>query len=343
MNILITGGAGFIGSELGKFLLSKEQKVKILDNLKYGYKDNFEDNSILKNNFILADIREKDFYKYLKDVDVVYHFAGISALSECESNPAEAFDVNTTGVANVLNAVRKSNVKRFIFASTAAIYENNPSDEIHKETDEVHPNLIYASTKYSSEQICRAFAQNYGIDIIICRFFNVFGPHQDFKRKYPPFTSYLTREALAGRIPTIYNTEDCKRDYIYVYDLMQYLYRMGKSKNKYNAEIFNLATGNAYSAIEIAETIYKALAKELTYNKGNPLQFWDKYEELFNAKYNLNKERVKQEVFKHCLGNGQKVREEFNYAAKTTLSSGVKKIIEYQKNIKASLFYSSSL
>ena len=334
MNILITGGAGFIGSELGKFLLTQVHSVKILDTLEYGYRDNFEDNEILKNNFIQADVRDADFAKYLEDIDIVYHFAGISALPECESHPYKAFDINTNGTVNVLNAIRHSKVKRLIFASTSAVYENNNNNEVHKEDDIVKPNLVYATTKYCAEQVCRAYAQNYGMDIVICRFFNVFGPHQDFKRKYPPFTSFLIREALAGRKPTIYNTEDCKRDYIYVYDLMQYLYRMGVSEKHYDADIFNLATGKAYSAMEIAETIYKALCKPLDYEKGEPLKFWDKYEELFNANYNLKKERVKQEVFKHCLGDGSKVRKEFNYEAKTDLLDGLKAIIEYQKNYK---------
>ena len=193
MNILITGGAGFIGSELGKFLVTQGHNVKILDNLEYGYKDNFEDNEILKNNFIKADIRNNDFEKYLKDVDVLYHFAGISALPECESNPYKAFDVNTSGVANVLNACRNSEVKKIIFASTSAVYENNCHNDYHKETDIVCPNLIYATSKYCAEQICKSYAQNYDMDIIICRFFNVFGPHQDFRRKYPPFTSYIIK------------------------------------------------------------------------------------------------------------------------------------------------------
>ncbi len=331
MNILITGGAGFIGSELGKFLLKEGHNVKILDNLEYGYRENFEDNENLKKSFILADVREKKFLQYLQDIDVVYHFAGISSLPECESNPSKAFDINTTGVANVLNAIRQSNVKRFIFASTSAVYENNPSSEMHKETDVVNPNLIYATTKYCSEQICKSFAQNYDMDIIICRFFNVFGPHQDFKRKYPPFTSFLIREALAGRISTIYNTDDCKRDYIYINDLMQYLNKMLLCEKKYCAEIFNLATGNAYSALEIAQTIYSILEKTLQYNKGDAFKFWDKYEELFNARYNLKTERVKQEVFKHCLGDGNKIKKEFNYSPKTLLRDGLIDIINYQK------------
>ena len=331
MNILITGGAGFIGSELGKFLIKCGHNVKILDNLEYGYRDNFEDDQKLSDNFILDDIRNSDIDKYLKDIDIVYHFAGISALPECESHPVKASDVNTTGVINVLNAVRKSNVKRVIFASTSAVYENNISTEKHKEDDIVRPNLVYATTKYCAEQICRAYAQNYNMDIIICRFFNVFGPHQDFKRKYPPFTSFLIREALAGRKPVIYNTKDCKRDYIYITDLMEYLYRMAQSSKHYSADIFNLATGNAYSALDIAATVYQALGLKLEYSEGDPLKFWDKYEELFNAKYNLSKERVQQEVFKHCLGDGSKVREEFNYTAKTKLLDGVQEIIKYQR------------
>lgn len=328
---LITGGAWFIGSELWKFLVEKGHQVKLLDNLEYGYRDNFEDHEILKENFILADVRDKDFEKYLVWIDVVFHFAGISALPECESNPAKAYDVNTTWTVNVLNAIRKTQVKKFIFASTSAIYENNPSHEIHKETDQVSPNLIYATTKYCAEKICASYAQNYWINILIPRFFNVFGPHQDFKRKYPPFTSFLIREALADRIPTIYNTEDCKRDYIYVRDLMEYLYRMALSEKHYSGEIFNLATWNAYSAIEIAQMIYSLLWKEFRFETWDPLKFWDKYEELFNTHYNLKKERVKQEVFKHCLWDWAKVRQEFSYEPITSLPEWLQEIIAYQK------------
>ena len=106
------------------------------------------------------------------------------------------------------------------------------------------------------------------------------------------------------------------------------------SENRYCAEIFNLATGNAYSALEIAKTIYKVLGKEFVYEKGESKKFWDKYEELFNKKYNLSKERVEQEVFKHCLGDGSKIQREFNYLPETNLEDGVKEIIRYQKNFK---------
>ena len=106
------------------------------------------------------------------------------------------------------------------------------------------------------------------------------------------------------------------------------------SNKKYKAEIFNLATSNAYSALEIAQTVYKILGKEFVFQTGNADNFWDKYTDLFNQNYNLNRLRVKQEVFKHCLGNGQKVANEFDYKAKTSLKDGLSQIIEYQKNYK---------
>ncbi len=334
MNILITGGAGFIGSELGKFLVNMGHNVKILDNLEYGYIDNFSDNEILKNNFIQADIREANFEKYLDDINIIYHFAGISSLPECEFNPYKAFDVNTSGVANVLSACRKSNVQKFIFASTSAVYENNCSQDCHKETDTVSPNLIYATSKYCAEQICASYAQNYDMNIIICRFFNVFGPHQDFKRKYPPFTSYIIKEALSHNTPTIYNTADCKRDYIYIDDLIQYLHKMLLSNKTYCAEIFNLASSQAYSAIEIAQTVYQILNQQFVFNTNLPDNFWNKYTELFDKNFNLNQSRVKQEVFKHCLADNSKIINEFNYIPKTSLKDGLSKIIGYQNQHK---------
>lgn len=148
-----------------------------------------------------------------------------------------------------------------------------------------------------------------------------------------PFTSFIVREALANRIPTIYNTTDVKRDYIYVEDLMQYLYLMIITEKKYKAEIFNLCSNKGYSALEIAETVYKVLGKEFVYNKGDSGNFWDKYETLFNKNYyNLSKERVKQEVFKNCIGDNSKAVKEFSYVPKVDLLEGLKKIIEYQKS-----------
>ncbi|MDR2169118.1 MAG: NAD-dependent epimerase/dehydratase family protein [Planctomycetaceae bacterium] len=329
--ILITGGAGFVGSELGKILVKSDHKVKLLDNLEYGYRDNFEDNDELAKSFILADVRDADFSKYLKDVDIIFHFAGIAALPECETNPVKALEVNTTSVANVLHACRNSKVGKFIFASTSAVYENNDPETPFRENMQVFPNLIYATSKYNAEQICKSFAQNYDMDIVICRFFNVFGPHQDFRRKYPPFTSYLVREILAGRKPTIFNTADVKRDYIYVDDLLEYLTRIMNSPKHYCAEIFNLGSGYGYSATEIVKSLFDIMETPLDYNTGDPNTFWDKYDNLFNAAYNLNRKRICKEVYKHCIADTKKTVNEFNFSPQINLIEGLKSIIKFQR------------
>lgn len=332
MRILITGGAGFIGSELGKYLVKKGHKVIPYDNLEYGYIDNISEVKPLRENFILGDVRSPNFYKIIKDVDVVVHLAGISALPECESNPVKAFDVNLTGTINVLNACRSSNVKRIVFASTSAVYENNLKDEPHCENEVVHPNLIYATSKYCAEQVCRSYAENYGLDIIVCRFFNVFGPHQDFKRRYPPFTSYIVKELLAARKPIIYNTSDVKRDYIYVQDLLRYLELMIESDRHYPAEVFNLATGRGYSTLQIAKEVFSLLEQKFDYEEGVPAAFWDKYSELFSLRYNLRKERVEQEVYKNCIGSNLKLVKEFEYLPKYDMEKGLAEVIAYQRS-----------
>lgn len=298
--------------------------------MEYGYKENFEDNDVLKNNFIKADVRDPGFIDYLENIDVVYHFAGISSLPECECNPAKAYSVNTAATANVLDACRRRGVSKVIFSSTSAVYENNFSKDRHHEFETVSPNLIYSSTKFAAEGICRSFAENYGMNIIICRFFNVFGPHQDFRRKYPPFTSYLVREILAGRAPVIYNTSQVERDYIYTEDLLMYLWLMLRSESKYKAEIFNLCSGKGYVALDIARKIFALLGRPFEYVSGNSKRFWEKYPELFNSVYSLSEDRVEREVFKNCIGSPDKIIDEFKYVSRVDMESGLQSIIEYQ-------------
>jgi nucleoside-diphosphate-sugar epimerase len=330
MKVLITGGAGFIGSELAKALLVDGHDVTIIDNLEYGYRDNFEDNQKLRDSFVEEDIRSSNIEKYIQKSDIVFHLAGISSLPECESNPYKAFDVNTSGVANILNYCRNSNVKRIIFSSTSAIYENSDTTQLLVEDCDVRPNLVYATSKYCAEKVCKSFADNYGMDIIICRFFNVFGAHQDYKRKYPPFTSYLIKEIINDRIPTVFNTSDVKRDYIYSTDLIEIFKRMIQSENKFKAEIFNLGSGRGYSAMDIVRSIYSSLNKKEEFDVGDPEKFWDKYESLFSTNYSLSKDRVKKEVYKHCVGNNLKVVKEFGYEPKIELEEGIQNIVEYQ-------------
>ena len=217
--IVITGGAGFIGSQLGNNLHKQGHEVILLDNMSFGHEDNLIIDGKKFGTFILDDIRNKSIFNHTKGADYVFHFAGIAPLPNCQENPYNASEINVAGTANVLEACRVNGVKRVIFASTSAIYENNykfPS----KEEDLVNPDLIYATTKLQCEYLCHSFASSYGMEIVCLRFFNVYGPHQDFKRKQPPLIGYLIREFMLGNSPILHSNGEQKRDYVYIDDLI---------------------------------------------------------------------------------------------------------------------------
>tara|TARA_A100001234_G_C12641850_1_gene392362 strand:+ start:2086 stop:3096 length:1011 start_codon:yes stop_codon:yes gene_type:complete len=330
MNILVTGGAGFIGSELSKFLIKNGHKVIILDNLEYGYLDNIKSEKKLLNNFIKDDIRSVNFNKILKNIDVVYHFAGISSLPECEANPSKAFEINCTGLIRLLEAGKKEKIKKIFFSSTSAVYENSKK-KYHTEDEIVNPNLVYSNTKRCAENICASFIENYNMNITIFRFFNVFGPHQDFKRPYPPFTSYVIKELINGKKPTIYNLTNSKRDYIFIDDLIYYINFFLKFKNKFKGEVFNLCSNVGYSTKDILDVMFKEFSVKNFYNKGDSNKFWDKYSELFKGNYKLTRKRVKQEVFKNSIGSNKKLVKTTNYKPKTNLKYAIREIIDFQK------------
>jgi nucleoside-diphosphate-sugar epimerase len=328
--ILITGAAGFIGSELAKALSNKNKyELVLVDNLSYGYLDNLKNHKVI-NNFHLMDIRSKEFLEMVPEFDCIFHFAGISSLPECEANPQLALDVNTLSVANILQSLRSAKKStKFILASTSAVYENTNSVLLDEE-DECKPNLVYAQSKYFAESLAQSYQENYGIETIICRFFNVYGPHQDYRRIHPPFTSYLVKEILAQRSPTLYNLGDERRDYIYISDLLMYLNFLMECENSSNIGIVNLCSGSAYSAIEICETLESIIGTKINFEVGDPNNFWIKYTSLFDKLNNLNLSRIKQEVHKNAVGNSKKIRDLTNYVPKTDLRTGLKMIIEYQ-------------
>jgi nucleoside-diphosphate-sugar epimerase len=203
---------------------------------------------------------------------------------------------------------------------------------ILSEGDKCEPNLIYAQSKYFAESLVKSYNDNYGIETIICRFFNVYGPHQDYRRKHPPFTSYLIKEVLAHNTPTLYNLGDAKRDYIYISDLLNYLNALMELENFSTAGIVNLCSGSAYSAMEILKTLESILGTKIDFIPGDPNDFWKKYSDLFDKMNNLNANRIRKEVNKNAIGNPQKIRHLTNYLPKADLRMGLKTVIDYQNS-----------
>lgn len=166
--IFISGAAGFIGSQLSYYLFKKGYHVTLLDNFSYGVEDNliFPDCDF-RWKIIRGDIRDKKLIDELfkkNKFDYVYHIAAITPLPDCQINPIEAVDVNITGTLTILEASRTYGVKKVVFASTSAVYENNEKFPLFEENP-VRPSLIYPSTKYAAEQFCYDYVKNYDMNI----------------------------------------------------------------------------------------------------------------------------------------------------------------------------------
>ena len=321
--ILITGGAGFVGSQLGQRLAADGHDVLLLDNMSFGHLDNLLMDGRPFARFVCRDIRDPRTTELYEGVDCVFHLAGIAALPVCQLDPREAYDVNVAGTGAVLEAARLAGVRRVVFSSTSAIYERTAGDPLHEEAT-VAPDLVYACTKHSAEALCRGYALNYGLDVVICRFFNVFGPHQDVFRASPPFTSYVARELVHDRSPILYNRRsDVRRDYVHVDDVVELLLRVMLDQNRHGADVFNVCSGIGHSVPELFEVFRQVSGKRLEATYRDPAEYWDRYPSLFAGAFPLSRVRVVEEVFKSAIGANAKARATFDWRPTLDLTAGI--------------------
>lgn len=323
--ILITGGAGFIGSQLGANLVREGYDVILLDNMSDGYEDNLIVNGKRFDSFVQMDVRDKNLTSIVDGVDTIFHFAATSALPKCQSDAVAAYDNNVTGVAHVLEAARKKGVRRVIFSSTSAVYENS-KDAVFTESSPVSPDLVYSSTKYAGELMCKGFASTYGLDIIVARFFNVYGEHQDIHRPMPPFVGYLAREFFYGRSPTLFNKTDVKRDYVYYGDVLNCLKSMMNATKHYSADVFNICSGIGYSVPDIVSIYAMISGKKIEPTFSDPTRFWDKFPEIYEGKFPFKRERTTKEVFKNSIGSPLKTESEFGFRAQVSFEDGLRSV-----------------
>lgn len=328
MNILITGGAGFIGSQLGFYLMKKKHKVFLVDNLSYGYKENLVSEGGLKPHFIQMDIRDSKISKLMKDVDIVYHLAGISSLPECQNNPNEAYQVNVAGTAHILEEARRNNIRRVIFSSTSAIYENEKIFPTPEDIDS-HPSLIYCLSKKHAEEICKSYRELYGMDITILRFFNVYGPHMDYRRPNPPLVSYIIKCLLENKNPLLHSDGKQARDMIYVDDILR-LCEIVATHKKAKNEVFNVGSGEAHTVKEVFNYIIKAFGKTNIKPTFRPEKLlWENYKYFFIGDYPFNTKFLEKEVNKYTLASIEKTTKILGWKPEMSLEEGLRKTVAF--------------
>ena len=216
MRVLITGGAGFIGSHLVEHFQGKAE-VRVLDNLRSGYRKNIENFDV---DFQLGDICDRAAVdKAMEGVDYVFHLAAMISVPESMSKIAECIQINNLGMLNVLESAAEHGVKKLCFSTSAAIYGDNPV--VPKiETMFPEPKSPYAITKLDGEYYCKMFTQEGKLQTACLRYFNVFGPRQDPKSAYAAAVPIFTAKAVANEPMTIYGDGEQTRDFIYVKDIV---------------------------------------------------------------------------------------------------------------------------
>lgn len=332
--ILVTGAAGFIGSQLSCRLFLLGEEVTLVDDFSYGSEDNlvFPEHDF-RGEIVRASVTDREAMDRLfaeKRFDTIYHFAGITPLPDCQNRPSDALRVNVGGTVLLLSLARAYGVKHFLFASTSAVYENTlafPSEE----SVVVPPSLIYPSTKYAAEQFCRSYASCYGMNVVCFRFANVFGPHIDCLRTQPPVMGYIIREFFRGHAPILHASGEQKRDYIYVDDLCDLVIR---ARQIDGFDILNVGTGTTVSVNEIASLIAEKMGcEDIPVEHAEVAHFWHNYPELYEGPMPIREEVLAHEVLKYTCLSTKHAEETLGWTPKTSLSEGLDRTIEFSLRV----------
>jgi UDP-glucose 4-epimerase len=267
MKILVTGGAGYIGSHTTNQLLAAGHEVVVFDNLSTGFRDAVSERA----RFVLGDVRDSETVSKVmieNDIEAVVHFAAKLIVSESIHQPIEYYENNTLGVLSLMKVCRVANIKKVVFSSTAAVYGDSVAEGLVEENSPIAPLNPYGTSKFMSEEILRDCDRAYGIRSVILRYFNVAGASLDGKNgqrtKNATHLIKVASETAVGKrlsmdvYGTDYPTHDgtCIRDYIHVEDLAElhvlglaYLEAGGKT------DVFNCGYGKGFSVREVVETV----------------------------------------------------------------------------------------
>ena len=250
MNALVTGGAGFIGSNLVERLIKDGHNVAIVDNLSTGKRENLHKDA----EFFEFDISDLDAIKpAFVDRDVVFHIAALPRLTRSIEDPASTFKSNVTGTLNVLLAARDTGAKRLVYSASSSAYgfqEKLPLSE-DMPAKPVNP---YGLSKYIGEELCAQFTNFYGFDTISLRYFNVYGPHMDIEGEYSTVIGKFLRLKSEGKPLTIVGDGKQTRDFTNVRDVVEANVLASQIDNG-NGEVINIGAGNNHSVQEIADIV----------------------------------------------------------------------------------------
>ena len=308
-NCLVTGGAGFIGSNLSRFLVVNGANVVVLDNYSTGRKENTSDFSSLGIKLIEVDVsNQQETSKYYSGVDYVFHQAAVPSVPRSISEPLLTNNSNINGTLGVLENCRLNSVKKAVFAASSSAYGDTevlPKDTTMKPS----PLSPYAVQKLAGEMYCKTYFDNFGLRTTALRYFNVYGPYQDPNSEYSAVIPIFIKKALANKPITIFGDGTTSRDFTFIEDVIQANLRAAIS-TKSDGHVVNVAYGDRFSLTQLANKIIEELASKstieyLNFRKGDVL---------------------------HSLADLSTTKELIDYDPQFSLAEGLSKTISFYKN-----------
>jgi nucleoside-diphosphate-sugar epimerase len=259
---LVTGGAGFIGSNLVDELLRREHRVRVLDNLSTGRPENLA--AVRERiDFFNADICDLETIRpCFAGVDYVIHLAALPSVPRSVADPLSANRVNIEGTLNVLLAAREAGVKRVVFAASSAAYGDNPILP-RVESHEPRPMSPYALTKVAGEYYCQIFTRLYGVEAVALRYFNIFGPRQNPHSQYSGVLSKFIAAYIEGTTPTIFGDGEQSRDFTYIDNVVDATLRACTAPNAPGRAI-NVGVGGRFTLNQTIALLNQIFGKQVT-------------------------------------------------------------------------------
>jgi len=259
---LVTGGAGFIGSHVVESLVRKGEKVRVFDNFSTGKRENL---TAVRNQLeiIEGDVRDPtSCRKAAEEVEFVIHLAALHEVPRSVENPMETHEINVTGILNLLLSARDAGVRRFVYASSSAVYGDSPGLPRSEDMQLIPTSSPYSVSKLAGEYHCRLFSHLYGLETVALRYFNVYGPRQDSASQYAGVIPKFISALLADTPPTIYDDGEQTRDFLYVADCVAATIA-ACNKPGLSEAVMNIGTGQRISVNNLCAHIQRILRRDI--------------------------------------------------------------------------------
>jgi UDP-N-acetylglucosamine 4-epimerase len=308
---LVTGGAGFIGSNLVEALVKKQERVRILDNLSTGKKANLQP-FLEKVEWVEGDIRDsKTCQKAVEGIEVVLHQAALPSVPRSVADPVLANEVNVSGTLNILCAARDAGVRRFVYAASSSAYGDSAT--LPKiETMPAKPLSPYAIGKLTGEYYCQVFSTLYGLSTVSLRYFNIYGPRQDPNSEYAAVVPKMISALIQNKHGTIYGDGSQSRDFTYIDDCVQAVLAASVAPAEVSGEVINVSYGANVTINELYQKIADLLGKTIT-----PVY-----------------EKSRAGDVRHSLADIGKARQLLGYNPEYSISRGLEKTIAWWKTVR---------